>query len=208
MLAFFAIGISLLIVFSFSGLNSDRRLRFIGRGRNTTDQGEYLLFYKDICSKGSSQVPDSPTNEPTDEITLYISQPGHSNGLPGTSYAFEFEDDDIPSSVTEVLFTWAFGDGTTGSARATVVDGRARINSTKSYSTDGAYGLVADVKNGNAVVTKKAVIVLIGQDRSRSSTLTSCDGWSAAQSGGTVATTDNWDITAIPAGAVFDFDFE
>lgn len=52
------------------------------------------------------------------------------------------------------------------------------------------------------------VLLVLGDEvDQRDQVLNACDVWSAAQSGGFGTTIDNWNISAIPTGAVFDFQF-
>jgi hypothetical protein len=52
------------------------------------------------------------------------------------------------------------------------------------------------------------ILLILGDEvDQRDQTLNACDVWSAAQSGGFGTTIDNWDISAIPTGVVFDFQF-
>lgn len=52
------------------------------------------------------------------------------------------------------------------------------------------------------------VLLILGDEVDvRDRVLNTCDVWSASQSGGYGTTVDNWDISGIPAGAVFDFRF-
>lgn len=61
----------------------------------------------------------------------------------------------------------------------------------------------------NTVLAQSSVTVIVGGSEERYQLLGSCDGWNrVSQLGGSGVTIDNWDISAVPDGAVFDLRYE
>lgn len=143
---------------------------------------------------------------------LDIDPPGISDAEVGQEYSFTFTARDIGSSVSSVLFSWAFGDGTaeTSPSSMPVVSGQAAQVATHTYTAEGAYGVGAEVRDAatNEILASSSVTVTLGPSIERNVTLDICDTWSASQSGGEGVTIDDWDITQIPQGAVFDLRFD
>lgn len=141
--------------------------------------------------------------------TLTIDPAGLTDALLSVPYTFNFVAADIPSTVSIVEFTWSFGTGQFGAGNSGSIptaNGGASATASHIYDSTGAYGLVADVRDAstNAVLAQSSVTVTVGQTNLRTATLDSCGDWNAARSGGEGVTVDNWDISATPAGAVFD----
>lgn len=147
---------------------------------------------------------------PPPPVTLTISPDGLKDGEVGEEYEFTFTANDIPSGTRSVTFEWSLGDGKgTGDQEVEVVGGVASTQVTYAYTAPNVYGLTAAVSRSNgAVLAEKSVSVAIGaspEDRERE--LGSCDGWRSSTQGGYGVTVDNWDISAVPTGAVFDLKF-
>lgn len=143
---------------------------------------------------------------------LDIDPPGLSDADAGQEYPFTFTARDISSSISSVLFSWTFGDGTTRTSPSSipVVSGQAAQVANHTYTSEGAYGVGAEVRDAstNEILASRSVTVTVGPSTERNVTLDICDTWSASQAGGEGVTIDDWDITQIPQGAVFDMRFE
>ncbi|KAL9189826.1 hypothetical protein ACHAXT_009501 [Thalassiosira profunda] len=145
--------------------------------------------------------------------TLAIDPPGRTNAQLLVPYSFTLAAGGIPGTVDNVKFTWSFGVGPSGvgeSASIPATGGSAAATATQTYTANGAFGLVVDVRDvsTNEVLAQNSVTVIVGEGREREDTLFSCGGWTAAQSGGGGVTIDNWDVSTIPDGAVFDIRFD
>ncbi len=144
----------------------------------------------------------------TGDVALSINPSGISAGEVGVSYDFNLNGRRIPPNVQEVTFDYTWGDGNTGSAEAVVdQNGEARTTISHAYGADGAYGIVVTLSGGGDRLATRNALVTIGNVRERQAELNICDVWKAAQQGGQGVTVDNWDITDIPLGAVFDMRF-
>ena len=145
--------------------------------------------------------------------TLKINPPGLTDAQLLVPHTFNFNSDDIPASVTHVKFTWSFGVGESGagnSGHIEVSSGQASMSASQSYTSNGAYGLVVDVRDAitSSVLAQDSVTVFVGPRKERNNTLDSCNEWSASQAGGEGVTIDNWDISKFPADTVFDVRYE
>ncbi len=147
---------------------------------------------------------------PRSVATLSITPDGVTDGEVDTAYDFTFTAVSIPKSVSTVTFEWILGDGkTTGNRQVQVVNGSASVTVTHTYTAKNVYGLAALVKqSGGSVLAAKAIAVAIGANPEREMELASCDGWRASKEGGYGVAIDNWDISAVPVGAVFDLRFD
>lgn len=144
---------------------------------------------------------------------LSINPPGLTDAQSLVPYTFNFIADGIPSSMSNVKFTWSFGVGQSGAGNSDdipVSDVRASSSASQIYTANGAYGLVVDVRDSstNTTLAQSLVTVFVGLTKERDNTLGSCNDWSASQAGGEGVTIDNWDISAIPEGTVFDVRYE
>lgn len=145
--------------------------------------------------------------------TLTIDPPGLTDAQLSMDYTFHFTADDIPTGSFLVKFTWSFGVGQSGAGESGSIrarNGQASTSATQMYTANGAYGLVVDVRdaNTNTVLTQSSATVIVGLTKERDNTLGSCNDWSYSRSSGEGVTIDNWDVTAIPDGAVFDVRYE
>jgi hypothetical protein len=131
------------------------------------------------------------------------------DGRVNVEYSFTLTAERIPATVANVTFEWTFGDGTaTGSRMASVVNGRASTVIRHTYTRESIYGLVAVVRDGTVTLAQRNAVITIGQPVVRPPVVhDACGVWRAATAGGYGATVDNWDISAIPRGAVFDIRF-
>lgn len=79
---------------------------------------------------------------------------------------------------------------------------------TKVYK--GGYGLIADVRGAstNKILARASEMITIGTPHVRNLTYEICDTWNETKSGGEGMTVDVWNISMIPAGAVFDLKFD
>lgn len=146
--------------------------------------------------------------------TLSISPHGLQAAKPGEVYTFHFKADGIASNVKDVEFRWNLGAGSTSTGSSGTVpvnNGSASASVDYAYDTQGGYGVVAEVRNiyNNNVLATHSVLVTVGQvDVQRNITLEICNTWSVSQDGGQGVTIDNWDVSMIPQGAVFDLYFD
>lgn len=145
--------------------------------------------------------------------TLDVDPPGLEDAFLLVPYAFNLVANDIPASVDNVKFTWSFGVGQSGvgsSGTVPAVLGQASTSASHTYTSNGAYGLVADVRDTltDAVLAQSSVTVFVGPTKQRESALVSCGDWSALQAGGEGVTVDDWGIGNVSEGAVFDIKYE
>ena len=146
--------------------------------------------------------------------TLTIDPPGMTDGKLLVPYTFNFVVDDIPASTSDVVFTWSFGVGQSGVGNSgDVTSGTNRTASASSsqiYDSNGAYGLVVDVRDAttNAILAMNSVTVFVGPSKERTNTLSSCNVWTASQAGSEGVTVDSWNISAVPRDVVFDVSYE
>ncbi|HRU78595.1 MAG TPA: hypothetical protein P5214_09410 [Rectinema sp.] len=148
----------------------------------------------------------------TPSSTVTVDPSTVTNGTVGQTYSFTVTADNIPSGVSQVTFNYSFGDGSatgTGSQTATVSNHSASITISHAYSAASAYGLTVAVSDGSTTLATGYASVIIGQiNPGNDYDLTVLDTWSAANSGGYGITVDTWDISQLPAGCVFDMQFD
>lgn len=141
---------------------------------------------------------------------LSIDSPNLNEAEVGVEKSFVLSASGVQSS--EIKFGWSFGVGSggTGSETVQVVDGKASISISHTYTSEGGFGLVADIRNmeDNNVVADSSIMVVVGEKIEREYDLDACNTWKAANSGGQGVTIDSWDISTIPPGAIFDMDFD
>lgn len=175
------------------------------------------LVFVGIVVVGCGVNEEDPTGEaarrrtPPTPAILSISPNGLKGGVVGTEYEFTFSASNIPSSARNVVFEWSLGNGkTSGSREVKVVDGAASTTVTHAYSDPNVYGLTAAVSKTNGLrLAEKSVSVAMGVNpEDRELELGSCDDWRSSTQGGYGVTVDNWDISTVPAGAVFDLKFD
>lgn len=144
-------------------------------------------------------------------VSLGISPQQLDDGQVDTEYSFTFTARRLQLNESTVTFHYSFGVGAagTGQRTATVTNGSATVSATHTYSAPGGYGLVVDVRDGSGnILADQTALVIIGDADEREYDLTVCDTWRAADSGGAGVTSDVWDISAVPSGAVFDIEYD
>lgn len=161
------------------------------------------------CTRVATTEPTSGDPLPGGVTKLDISPGVLLNGKVGVAYEFTMEASGIPSGVPVVAFQYSFVDGSNGQRAVRVVDGKASFTVSQSYSSAGVYGLIASVaqplpRNAFKVLAADRVIIAIETDPVREQELPTCGGWATANSGGYGGTIDIWNISNVPAGAVFD----
>lgn len=142
-------------------------------------------------------------------VVISINPPGLTGGKVGELYNFTLTSSGFPSSLTEVTFNWNFGIDSlsSGEMNVAIVDGVATTTISRTYTSIGAFGLSASVISDKGTLAQTSVVVVIGETIERDNELSICDVWKAANQGGVGVTVDNWDISAIPLGAVFDIEY-
>ncbi len=144
--------------------------------------------------------------------TVTVDPSAVTNGTVGQSYSFTVTADNIPSGLSQVTFSYNFGDGSataTGSQNATVTNHVATTTISHTYNTASAYGLTVAVSDGSTTLATGYASVIIGQvNAGQNYDLTALNSWSASNSGGYGITIDTWDISQLPTGCVFDFKFD
>lgn len=171
--------------------------------------GTYELDVK--AFDGSTELTSATAGIEINGITLSITPSEITDGTTGTQYDFTFSAAGITDpSVTTVTFTYNFGtgeSGSSGSATAAVSGGAASLQRSYTYSSSGAFGLNVDVRLGSTILANAVAPVLIDAT-ARQEELSICDVWSAYKSGAYGVTIDQWDISAIPIGAIFDVELD
>ncbi|WP_041718055.1 hypothetical protein ACN2MM_12625 [Alkalilimnicola ehrlichii MLHE-1] len=159
---------------------------------------------------GFPYAAENPANvEVSSDVILRIDPPGLSDGEVGVQYSFNLNAVRIPPDVDTVTFDWAFGDGNSGSTQVSVgADNTASTTISHAYGQEGAYGLVATLSGEDGQLADSSAVVTIGEVEERDEELDICNVWRAADQGGQGVTVDNWDISEIPTGAVFDLRFD
>ncbi len=103
-----------------------------------------------------------------------------------------------PSSLVETIVTKVEGDCVIGAQSFTVQD---------SSEAPEPYKAINDQVDKNTQNDSLILHILGNKVEIRDNTLDVCGEWSATNSGGAEGTLDRWDISNIPAGATFDFEF-
>lgn len=130
------------------------------------------------------------------------------NGDVNTPYTFTLQGAGLKGRSEQATFKWSFSGGAAGEEVVTVVDGKASVNVQQSFAAAGVYGLVASVETGTRAATSAAVVSIGDATPEREAELASCGDWVSKKEGAYGVTIDRWDISAIPAGAVFDIKFD
>lgn len=176
------------------------------------DVGTFSLnaVFADTVSPFDVGLGDSsPIVTVGDEPTLSIDPANISAGMVDEIYDFNVRLRGVGDGAGPVSFSWAFGDGTTGSAPADIVDGEAAITISHAYASQGGFGVVVVAKdNAGVTIDQATAVVSIGSAIERDIVLDVCNVWKAAGSGGFGATVDNWDISQLPQGAAMDIRFD
>lgn len=181
-------------------------------------------------------LPACGDDSAAEPITIETNLPSDGHGEAGVPYSFTFvynADAPVPAHATmgselrhsqgevvtakqaldhgdDVTFTWTFGDGSQPGTIDTPLDGHlAQHTVDHTYAVDGRYGLVATVHDeDNVLLATIDFIVTIGEIEEEEDEMDACDVWQAGNSGGYGVTITNWDISDIPANAVFDVRFD
>jgi hypothetical protein len=127
-----------------------------------------------------------------------------------TSYAFSFTAVGLPVSLANVVFEWNLGSGVgaTGSQIVEVRAGKATWTVQHTYPATGAFGVFLAVRDEANRLGNATAVVRIGEVPDRDEDLTACETWKVSGSGGFGVTVDAWDISTIPAGALFDISYD
>jgi hypothetical protein len=144
------------------------------------------------------------------DFTLTIT-PATVAAQPGDTITVTFTASNVPLGVSTVTFGWTFGAGVggTGSQAVAVVNRSASLSKTHTYVSAGAYGVSVSVSAGSVVRTSTPTPVVIGDVDERDDTvLTSCGSWSVWKEGSQGITIDRWIISDLPAGALFDLEYD
>ncbi len=146
--------------------------------------------------------------------SLAIDPPWLSNVQLSTGHDFSFDVDNVPEDVKSVEFTWSYGakgqyDG--NSSNLQVEMGRASTSIVQTFVADGPYRLEVDVRDAGTqhILARSSSIVIVGPIVEHNHTLHSCDEWIEPAFGrGESVAVENWDISAVPDGAVFDIMYD
>lgn len=178
------------------------------------------LLLLQACGSVDTPPPGNGDPSPTEPVSVDSTLPETGPGEVGVEYSFTFTyDENITRGAAgtaaigdDVIFRWSFGDGSEGGEATVSVDsdGRASLTVKHTYDTEGRYGLVLTVEDEEGtVLAKDDYIIEIGELESDELELSECDGnWVAGGEGGYGVSIDRWDISAAPAGASFDFEYE
>ena len=128
---------------------------------------------------------------------------GHQNVSESTEVHLDGSQSNDPDGDV-ITYAWNFILKPAGST-ATLSDATI-VNPTFVADTIGTYKIQLTVNDGieNSVVDTVTIVASVINDYE----LTVCDEWSVSKVGGAEGTQDRWDISSIPKGASFDFEFE
>ena len=104
----------------------------------------------------------------------------------------------------KLTYLWTLISKPTGSNA--VLSDRTRVNPTFVADEIGDYKFKLVVNDGK--IDSLPDTVTISANIIRNKVLSVCDTWSYLNTGGTAGTFDRWNISDIPQGATFDFEFE
>lgn len=131
------------------------------------------------------------------------------DGKIGEEYTFTLSATGLKGrSSNTATFKWSFSGGAQGEREVTFEDGKASTQVTQAFSEAGVYGLVAAVETDARAATGAAVISIGGAVPEREAELATCGDWVSKKEGAYGVTVDRWDISSVPAGAVFDLKFD
>lgn len=186
----------------------------------------FAMLILQACSTGSAPAPEETTLEKIAGVqsTLPEGKPGEV----GQEYDFTFVYDSNAATSSsmnvfnvgnEVVFRWAWGDGTGDDAIVTVdADGFAYLEVKHAYSAGGLYGIVVTVEEPEtsggepgAQLAKFDYVVQIGQLLETEQFVLQCDGSQHPQApyrGERGVHHHVWDISNAPAGATIDMWFD
>lgn len=163
-----------------------------------------LLLLLAACSTTAPTTPER--HRP--RLTLTVSPDYLRDGLVDTPYTFTLQATGFREADEVTTFKWNFAGGSTGEQEVDIVGGVAKIDISQSYSEAGVYALVAAVENSGRSATASAILSIGGATPERDVKIESCGDWVSQKSGSYGVTIDRWDISSVPAGAVFDIKFD
>ncbi|WP_169378090.1 PKD domain-containing protein [Thermus antranikianii] len=131
-----------------------------------------------------------------------------SNGKKDETYVFRIKVLHLIEQTANFSLSWNFGDGATGSRNVSAGRSPHEESISHAYKDSGAYGLTIQLTAGANKVSQVIPIYIEMPEQSNDYNLNICNVWRAANSGGYGITRDDWDISAIPDGAVFDIAFD
>jgi len=165
-----------------------------------------IIEVNGIIFRGSGKI---------DDVELYSDNPDASGNLPIANAGSDANVNE--SSVVQLdgsassdadsdplTYQWSIVTKPNGSS-ATLSDSTA-VNPTFVADVTGIYTIQLVVNDGQDNSAPDTVEITSAVYNNM--TLNVCDVWSVSNSGGSAGTLDVWDISAIPAGASFDFEFE
>lgn len=166
-----------------------------------------------VIAEGGSTPPPGPIPM---EPRLSIDPSAISDGEIDKEYDFTIEVSNIPSTIKSLDIKWSFGTDflpETGQDTVDVLNGKASLVISNTYSSAGAYALSVLVTDGssppsNPLSLETDVYIVIGQRQTKNYDLDVCDIWKAADTGGQGVTFGKWDVSKIPPGALFDIRYE
>lgn len=165
------------------------------------------------CNTVTTTQPTEIDPIPAGVARLVINPGSVVDGRPGVDHYFTIEAEGIETGVDIVHFAWSFTEGQAGQRIAKVTNGKASIRIEQRYGEEGIYALMANVskpkpRNTFEVLAASRAVIRIGAAEEREQELLTCDDWQSANSGGRGGTEDRWDISSVPAGAVFDIRYQ
>ena len=171
-----------------------------------------LRVYDDMDSPLTLNLSTSDFIEVAAAAAISVDPSSVTSGTVNTQYSFTLTATNIPTGVSQVTFSYNFGDGSgtaTGSTTGTVSNHTASATISHTYTSSSAYGLVVTVSDGSTTLASGYASIVIGTVNSGNDyDLTVLNSWVAANSGGYGITQDTWDISMLPSGCVFDIDFD
>lgn len=166
-----------------------------------------VVKYKDTYACYDVQVGTGGIR-PTLGPNMQVTPPEISNGRKDETYVFNIKVLHLTQQSANFSLSWNFGDGTTGSRNVSASRSPHNESISHAYSNPGAYGLTIQLSAGTTRASQVVPVYIEMPEQSNDYNLNICNVWKAANSGGYGITRDNWDISVIPDGAVFDIAFD
>lgn len=157
-----------------------------------------------VAACGTARLPEPNVSQ----LALSISPDAVRDGEIGVPYTFTLRAIDVRANTDQVTFSWSFAGGGNGKQKVAVVDGAASLDVTQAYAEAGVYALAVAVNGRREAAAKTAILAVGGAEPERDVTLASCGDWVTSKSGAYGVTIDRWDISSVPAGAVFDLKYD